>query len=1231
MRYSIYISLLFLLFLSSCNTDQDNSDSTSVSSINGDRPHDPWIFRSVLDNRPRNITLALSDDIWAAYDTEHGSLYKIWGGTVAFEGAVYDHAHGPQPMSVGNAYFVNQYEKPWYVSDSNGKMTQADVQYKGHKIEDGHAILMYDLSTLELTKPISISEYVEATTTDKGQPVFNRKFTTTNVPEGSTVALKTNVNSIIIEQNIVTNGTLNITDQKEEVFGKNKSAINLSADLKLISNGETNLDITLLNTPLINNPNSKEEEVDEESGSSLPNGLRLIAKSDCKTCHNKNVKTIGPSYMSISKKYENNEGNIAMLANKIKMGGSGVWGNQIMTAHPNDSEAELKEMVSYILSLNKDKVVVDESQSQGNIKKYEGKELKDAVLLPGLMTRAFNIKNSGKMPVTGDLEPTFAGIMKSLDNLSNSDFKGLEDNFKIQSEGYLFIDKPGEYIIESWSDDGSLVYINGDLIVDNDGDHGTEKKSGEVNLTEGYHPLKVEYYNGAGGKFLSLNWKKPGDQYAEVIPPYNLMHTKDQEGDLTNYKLPMSIMTKIPGSKEPVVGVHPSFTLSQARPDSFTPKVGGLDFMSDGSMIVCVWDAKGSIYKITNAQSGDPASMKATQIGFGLAEPLGLKIVDDRIFVMQKQEMTELIDNDKDGMIDEYKVLSNDWNVSANFHEFGFGLAHKDGDLYATLATGIQPGGASVVDQIQDRGKVIKVNIATGKTDFLASGLRTPNGIGVGYGGDIYVADNQGDWLPSSKILHITEGAWFGSRSVDFEGTAKLKEKPPVVWLPQDEIGNSPSTPLSINLGPYKDQMIHGEVTHGGVKRVYVEEVNGQYQGALFRFIQGLEAGVNRMVWGPDNALYVGGVGNPGNWNHAGTKWYGLQKLAYNNESTFEMLAVRAMSNGVEIEFTEPLKNGDGWNTNDYEIKQWYYKPTKEYGGPKLDNKDLAVKSATVSDDRKKVFLELGGMKPGHVVYINITGGFISDINNSMWSTECWYTMNEIPKGKNGTTKKSPYSYDNNTLSAAEKADGWKLLFDGKTINSFRNFRKETIGSSWIVDQEAIHLNAVKEDGKWQAKDGGDIISLEEYQDYEFKVDWKITNCGNSGIIFNVVESDEYDYVWQTGPEMQVLDDVCHPDTRYPTHNAGDLYDMIACNFSTVRPAGEWNNAMIRSKDGKISFYLNGYNVVNFEMHNDKWKEMIANSKFKDMPGFGLAKKGHIALQDHGDKVWFRNIKVREI
>ncbi len=1225
LRQILYAALILFAF-SGC----DNGNPTQSLQ----RPIGHWVFRSVLDGQPRMITLALSDQLWAAYHAETGGLYKAWKGSVYFDGAVYTTAHGPQPITIGNSYIHSHHASPWFML--NGKDTvEATFQYKGHRIHKGKASLMYSLGSAKLEKPVLIYEEVESSISSSGQPVFERTYTTQDVPAGIKVCLRTNISSIVAESNIDTDGQLQVID-KEETQYDNVSTLSLDGVLELKSNAPTRFFITLLQTPVIQNTNvagGEEEEITQEGN--IPEGLTLIAKSDCKTCHNKTLQTIGPSYTAIAGKYDNTPENLSLLTQKVKKGGSGVWGSQAMTPHADLPEEDIQKMVGYILSLDADKETTQEEDKGTSLVTLEPEAaVKEEDMLPGSVVKVYQIPaNAQKIPrISEKQKPRFAGILPKFDNISGGDFKQLDNDFSLTGNGYLKIEKEGTYSFHIWSDDGSKLFINDQQVIDNDGPHGVEYGEVSIAMKKGYFPFRLEYFQGGGGKFLSFNWKKPGDKDFEVIPSFHLFHTTSQQQILRDYKLPMADVSKIPGDQYPLVDVHPSFDLTQARPESFQPKVGGMDFLSDGRLVVSTWDSSGSVYIVENAHTGDPASMKVKQIAFGLAEPLGLKVVNDTIYVMQKHEMTRLIDTDHDDMIDEYQTLCDDWKVSANFHEFGFGLAYKEGYLYATLATAINPGGASTQPQIPDRGKVIKVNRLTGEMSFVASGLRTPNGIGVGYKGELFVADNQGDWLPSSKIVHVRQDAWFGSRSVDPTGTKDKKEDLPVVWLPQDEIGNSPSTPLALDLGIYKGQMIHGEVTHGGVKRVFVEEVNGQLQGCVFRFTQGLEAGINRMVWGPDGALYVGGIGNPGNWGHTGKLRYGLQRLAFNGKPAFEMLAVRAKSNGMEIEFTEALNDGDGWNPADFEVKQWYYKPTAEYGGPKLGEMAISVKSSTVSADRKRVFLEFDGQKANHMIYIRLKKRFLSEAGRSLWSTEAWYTMNQVPANNAGKSVKPPYTFANNNLTQAEIKAGWKLLFDGKSMNGWRNFKKKTIGKGWIIDSEAIHLNAKpSKDGHWQAEDGGDIITDGEYENFEFVYDWKIGNCGNSGVMFHVVEDNKYDYVWQTGPEMQVLDNSCHPDTKYETHRAGDLYDMIACTYQTVKPAGEWNEARIKSLNGQVTFWLNGLEVVSFTMHDDSWKDRIAKSKFKEMPDFGKARSGHISLQDHGDKVWYRNLKIRDL
>ena len=1208
-----------LLYCFSCQTE---------TADHHDRPHSPWVFRSVLDSIPRMVTAALHDDLYVAYQTQTGAIYKAWKGGVNFDGAVYTTAHGPQPSSLGDGWFEGRYALPWKVV-KGGEEIFPKVQYRGHKLEKGQVTF-----NLELMMPdghiINVAECPEYVTNSSGLTGLERVFTTANVPDNAQVVLLTNLSSVALESNVQTDGEWTIS-KKEDRSYKNIKGFDLDGSLALNSNNTTTFTAYFTQKPLIENTNKIAGSEDEEE---LPLGMRLIARSDCKTCHNTFVATVGPAYMEVAKRYRNKEDNILTLINKVKNGGSGVWGDAVMTAHADLPDSEVRHMVEYIMNLDG-----AEEASQPEIINIADLPLIDAAtgieqgeMYPGAIASIYQYDRT--LTKIADMKPypkpVYEGIIPTI-HAQEKDLTGLGDNFGLVAEGYFKIPKDNNYTFRLISDDGSILTIDGKVIIDHDGFHGASPKDGEIALKAGFHPFRVDYFEGSGGNNVSLQWKSFDDGNAgfKVVPNAVITHKKGDQPAAGN-PVPFASNKRIPGDKLPLEGVHPSYDLSQARPDDFFPKVGGMDFLSDGRLVVSLWDAEGGIYIIDEVQSGDPSQMTATKIAAGLAEPLGLKVVDDEIYVLQKQELTKLIDHNGDEIIDEYYTHCNAWGVSPNFHEFAFGLAYKDGYFYGSLATDILPGGAGATTQPKDRGRTFKISKTDGSMKLITSGLRTPNGIGIGVDGEIFNADNQGDWLPASKIVHITEGSFYGSRAVDFEGTADLVEKKPVVWLPQDEIGNSPATPLALNDGPYKGQMIHSEVTHGGVKRVFVEKINGEYQGALFRFIQGLESGINRMAWGPDGGLYVGGVGSSGNWQHGQNRWYGLQRLKYNDQSTFEMLAVRAKTNGMEIEFTEPLPEGTGWNPAEYKVQQWYYMPTKDYGGPKLDQENLRVLSANVSADRKKVFLELTGMKPNHVVYIHLPYYWNSENGNQLWSTECWYTLNNIPDNNPGENR-TAQTIAPNTLTEKEKAAGWKLLFDGRTMDGWRNFKKQTIGSSWIIEDDAIHLNATKNpSGHWQAADGGDIITDGKYENYELRLDWKIAPCGNSGIMYNVVEGDEYDFVYQTGPEMQVLDNTCHPDAMYPMHRAGDLYDMIECKYETVKPAGEWNQARLIIKDGHVQHWLNGHKVVEFQMFDDSWRNMIANSKFKDMPGFGKARKGHISLQDHGDQNWFRNIKIRK-
>lgn len=209
---------------------------------------------------------------------------------------------------------------------------------------------------------------------------------------------------------------------------------------------------------------------------------------------------------------------------------------------------------------------------------------------------------------------------------------------------------------------------------------------------------------------------------------------------------------------------------------------------------------------------------------------------------------------------------------------------------------------------------------------------------------------------------------------------------------------------------------------------------------------------------------------------------------------------------------------------------------------------------------------------------------------------------------------------------AQKKSKGtWTSLFDGKTTKGWHGYGKNAIGKSWKVANGALYFDTT-------VKDGGDIVTDASFDNFDLKLSWKISKNGNSGIMIHVKEdAAKYPEVWRTGPEIQVLDNEGHPDGKIKKHRAGDLYDLIQSSSEPVRPVGQWNDVEIISNKNHLDVILNGVKVVSTNMWDDHWKALIAGSKFKDMPDFGSFVSGKIALQDHGNQVWYRNIKIKKL
>jgi hypothetical protein len=206
-----------------------------------------------------------------------------------------------------------------------------------------------------------------------------------------------------------------------------------------------------------------------------------------------------------------------------------------------------------------------------------------------------------------------------------------------------------------------------------------------------------------------------------------------------------------------------------------------------------------------------------------------------------------------------------------------------------------------------------------------------------------------------------------------------------------------------------------------------------------------------------------------------------------------------------------------------------------------------------------------------------------------------------------------------NTLTAAEKADGWRLLFDGTPIDQWRGYRQPTLPAGWQAIDGALT----------RAARARDIISTDQFADFDFTFDWQIAPGGNSGVMFYVTEDGQETYF--SGPEYQVLDNGAHADGKNALTSSASCYALYAPVRDVTRPVGEWNEGRILAVGGKVEHWLNGVKTVEYDMNSPAWKNKVANSKFDEWKQFGTARRGHIAIQEHGSRVAFRNLKIKEI
>jgi hypothetical protein len=447
-----------------------------------------------------------------------------------------------------------------------------------------------------------------------------------------------------------------------------------------------------------------------------------------------------------------------------------------------------------------------------------------------------------------------------------------------------------------------------------------------------------------------------------------------------------------------------------------TLEVSGMDWLADGKLAVCT--RKGDVWIISN-----PHAAKAADVGYklfasGLHEPLGLRVEGDSLLIMQRTELTRLRDTDGDGEADEYLTDARGWNVSGAYHAYAYG-PKRDGKGNDWMTLNVDMG-EHANNKIGWRGWAV-IKGADGTVIPMCAGFRSPCGLGANREGDMFCVDQQGTWVPATPVFHLRKGIFTLNpegldsqkrpesplhmatpvpNKVPYPEAIKVVPQmvPPAVWLPYNKAGRS-GTDIALceaggKFGPFDGQLMIAEFTDAKINRVFLEKVDGEYQGAAFPFIGGFASGIVRLSFSKEGDLFVGMTSR--GWSSLGTRAYGLQRVHWNGKTEFAIKEMRAQSNGFTLAFTEPVDAATAGNPTSYAMSSYTYLYSSAYGSDEIDGQTLKITAAEVSADKLSVRLTVDGLRALYVHELH-ADGLTSANGAKLAHANAYYTLNKIP------------------------------------------------------------------------------------------------------------------------------------------------------------------------------------------------------------------------------------------
>lgn len=455
---------------------------------------------------------------------------------------------------------------------------------------------------------------------------------------------------------------------------------------------------------------------------------------------------------------------------------------------------------------------------------------------------------------------------------------------------------------------------------------------------------------------------------------------------------------------------YPITTL--ATPADTLFEVGAIELLPEGKIAVST--RRGEVWMADDAFTND--TPKWTLFARYLHEALGLSWKDGWLYATQRPEVTRMKDEDGDGQADVFECVSDGWGIKGDYHEYAFGSRHdKDGNIWVTLCL----TGSFTADSLY-RGWVLRI-APDGKVIPTACGVRSPGGIGFGPKGEVFFCDNQGPWNGSSSLKHIKIGSFQGNPNGNVffpfaEGaignpppyptlteTRIVSEReriptfvPPAVVLPHGKLGQSPTGIALIEnekFGPFQGQLLVGEQTFSQVQRVFLEEVNGVWQGAAFSFLNGLRSGTIAVRLAEDGTLFTGGSDR--GWGARGGKPEAMDRVRWTGKVPFEVLEMRAQPKGFQLRLTEPADPATAVDAS-FQMRAYTYIYRPAYGSPEVDQVSPSVKVSNVSADGLTIDLAVEPLTKGHVHELSVSG-LRSRAGKGILHPTGYYTLNEIP------------------------------------------------------------------------------------------------------------------------------------------------------------------------------------------------------------------------------------------